>query len=119
MTTNEKIPPPGDGTPEVVPIAKPQRKPAWPRGSRRKDQYRHEGFTEAEMWESQNPAEAIRLLAAMRHSSTTTFSRSHLQSKYEAVWKSNRIPQPFSLFRHLVRKLWAKQEDDDVARWAL
>jgi len=30
------------------------------------------------------------------------------------VWKSNCIPQP-----HLVRKLWAEQEDDDVARWAL
>jgi hypothetical protein len=125
MPTNEKIPLPRDGSPEVVPIAKPQRKPAWPRGSHqpqfahRKDQYRHEGFTEAEMWEAHNPAEATRLLGAMRHSSTTRFARSDLQSKYEAVWKSNCIPQPFSLFRHLVRKLWAEQEDDNVARWSL
>ena len=55
MTRTEKIPPPRDGASKVVPIAKPQRKPAWPRGScqpqfaHRKDQYRHEGFTEAEM----------------------------------------------------------------------
>jgi len=125
MITNEKIPPPRDGAPEVVPIAKSQRKPAWPRGSRqpqfahRKDQYCHEGFTEAEMWETQNPAETTRLLAAMRHSSTTRFARSDLQSKYEAVWKSNCIPQPFSLFHHLVHKLWAEQEDDNVARWSL
>jgi len=42
-----------------------------------------------------------------------------LQSKYEAVWKSNCIPQPFSLFCHLVHKLWAEQEDDNVARWSL
>jgi len=95
MTSNEKIPVPHDGAPHVVPIAKPQRKPAWPRGSRqphfahRQDQYRHEGFTEAEMWEAQNPAEATRLLAAMRYLSTTRFARSDLQSKYEAVWKSN------------------------------
>jgi len=73
MTTNETIPRPRDGAPEVVLIAKPQRKPAWPRGSRqpqfahRKDQYHHEGFTEAEMWEVQNPAETTRLLAASCH----------------------------------------------------
>jgi len=35
------------------------------------------------------------------------------------VWKSSSIPQPFSLFRHLVRKLWAEQEDDNAARWSL
>jgi len=71
------------------------------------------------MWEAQNLAEATRLLAAMRYSSTTRFARSDFQSKYEAVWKSNCIQQPLSLFRHLVRKRWAEQEDDDVARWAL
>ena len=55
----------------------------------------------------------------MRHSSTTRFARSDLQFKYEAVWKSNCIPQPFSLFRHLVRKLWVEQEDENLARWSL
>jgi len=80
MPTNENTPPRRDGSPEVVPIAKPQKKPAWTRGSRqpqfahRKDQYRHEGFTEAEMWEAHNPAEAARLLGAMKHSSTTRFA---------------------------------------------
>ena len=29
MTTNEKIPLPRDGAPHVIPITKPQRKPAW------------------------------------------------------------------------------------------
>jgi len=109
----------------VVPIAKPQKKPVWPCGSRqpqfalRKDQYRHEDFTEAEMWEAHNPAEAARLLGAMKHSSKSRFARSDLQSKYEAVCKSSSIPQPFSLFRHLVRKPWAEQEDDNAARWSL
>ena len=125
MPTNEKIPPPRDGSSEVVLIVKLQRKPVWTRGSHQpqfahcKDQYCHEGSTEAEMWEAHNPAEVNRLLGAMRYSSTTRFARSDLQSKYEAVWKSNCIPQPFSLFCHLVRKFWAEQEDDNVARWSL
>ena len=69
MPTNENIPLRRDGSPEVVPIANPQT-PVWPHGSRqpqlahRKDQYRHEGFTETEMWEAHNPAEAGRLLGA-------------------------------------------------------
>ena len=35
------------------------------------------------------------------------------------MWKSSSILQPFSLFRHLVLKPNAEQEDDNAARWLL
>jgi len=124
MPTNENTPPRRDGSQEVVPIAKPHT-PVWFRGSRqpqfahRKDQYRHEGFTHAEMWEAHNPAEETRLLGVIKHSPTSNCTRSDFQSKYNAVCKSSSILQSFSLFRHLVRKPRAEQEDDNAARWSL
>jgi len=72
------------------------------------------------------PAEAKRLLAAMQCPAAAKPTRPDLQSRYEKVWQDNGIWQPFSLFRHLVRIIWAEhdQKEDvkasaDAKRWAL
>ena len=71
------------------------------------------------MWEAHNPAEAARILGVIKHSPTSKFARSDLQSKYDAVCKSSSILHPFSPFRHLVLKPRAEQENDNTARWSL
>jgi len=92
----------------------------------RSDFYRYRGRTEAQIWQADNPEEAERLLSVMRSISEKRPARSELQSTYELQWRIKNVWQPRSVFRHLVRTIWAEHDcqgqtprhsDEDAQRW--
>jgi len=110
----------------------PRLQRVWPHEQRfapftnRSDFYHYKGRTEAQIWQADYPEEANRLLSVMRPTSGKRPARSELQSMYEIQWRIKNIWQPMSVFRHLVRTIWAEHDSQgqnprhsngDAQRW--
>jgi len=126
-------PPSTDNVHPAHPTGKfPRLQKVWPREqhstpfTNRSDFNRYKGRTEAQIWQVDNPEEAERLLSVMRSISDKRPARSELQSTYELQWRIKNFWQPRSVFRHLVRTIWAEHDcqgqaprysNKDAQRW--
>jgi len=94
----------------------PRLQKVWPREqnstpfTNSSDFYRYKGRTEAQIWYADYPEEADRLLLVMRSTSGNRPARSELQSTYEIQWRIQKVWQPRSVFRHLVRTIWTEHD---------
>jgi len=110
----------------------PRLQKEWPREQRsspftnRSDFYRYKGRIEAQIWQADYPEEAERLLSLMRSTPGKRPTRSELQATYALQWRIKNVWQPRTVFKHLVRTIWAEHDsqrqtprhsDKDAQRW--